>query len=258
MKVEETIAAIEGCETLEELKALLQRTIENFGFAAFEFIDVGQPHLDLPFYSGTAGKPWEQEYVSNNFLQVDPCIAKIRRSNLPFSWGSVRRAAPHAGRKSGSVKIFEAATDHGFTEGLVVPCHFTDGLGRRYSSAITYFWKDPAQRFRFLLSQKKHDLHLTTIYWIQRTADLIAEDFRNSAPTLRTDANVNGGITLTDREREVLAWAARGKTMSETADILALSNDTVEGYVRSGLRKLSAVNKTQAVARAIYYGLIDV
>lgn len=258
MDLEETIAAIEGSRSLDELRAVLQRTAENYGFAAFDFIDVGQPHLDLPFHSGTSGKRWEQEYISNKFLHVDPCITKTRRTNVPFIWGSIRLEEHHVGRKPGALRTFEAAWDHGFTEGLVVPCHYSDEIGRRYSSSVTFFWKDPVQKFRLLLNQKKHELHILTIYWVQRAVDLIATEHRRTGPIHRTDANLNGGISLTDREREMLGWAARGKTTSETAEILKISDETVEGHIRNAMKKLSAANKTQAVVKAIYLGLVDV
>jgi FixJ family two-component response regulator len=33
-------------------------------------------------------------------------------------------------------------------------------------------------------------------------------------------------VSLTNRERDVLSWAARGKTVEETSDILSISVDT--------------------------------
>jgi DNA-binding CsgD family transcriptional regulator len=56
----------------------------------------------------------------------------------------------------------------------------------------------------------------------------------------------------------MLGWAARGKTTSETAEILKISDETVEGHIRKAMKKLSAANKTQAVVKAIYLGLVDV
>ena len=52
-------------------------------------------------------------------------------------------------------------------------------------------------------------------------------------------------------------WAGRVKTTSTTADILKISEETVETHVRNAIRKLGATNKTHAVAKAIYLGLID-
>ncbi len=58
-------------------------------------------------------------------------------------------------------------------------------------------------------------------------------------------------IQLSQRERECLEWCAEGKTAEETAIITKLSVHTVESYVRSAMRKLGAVNRMQAVAKAI-------
>jgi DNA-binding CsgD family transcriptional regulator len=62
---------------------------------------------------------------------------------------------------------------------------------------------------------------------------------------------------LTDRERDVLSWSARGKTMSEVSEILGVSEDTIETHIRHVLSKLDAANKTHAVAKAIYLDMID-
>jgi LuxR family transcriptional regulator, quorum-sensing system regulator BjaR1 len=53
---------------------------------------------------------------------------------------------------------------------------------------------------------------------------------------------------LTAREREVLAWAAEGKTAWEISCILNLSQTTVEGHVYQACKKLGATNRMQAIA----------
>jgi LuxR family quorum sensing-dependent transcriptional regulator len=61
---------------------------------------------------------------------------------------------------------------------------------------------------------------------------------------------------LTPRERECLRWASEGKTSREIGQILALSNHTIDGYLRAAMEKLDAVTRTQAVATASKLGLI--
>ncbi len=70
-------------------------------------------------------------------------------------------------------------------------------------------------------------------------------------------AEQNDAIALTNRERDVMSWAARGKTLQDTADILKLSTETVETHIKNALRKLDATNKTHGVAKCIALGLID-
>ena len=59
---------------------------------------------------------------------------------------------------------------------------------------------------------------------------------------------------LTDRERQVLGWAALGKTAAETAMILGISKRTTDSYIYSAARKLDTVNGTQTVVEAIRRG----
>ncbi len=61
---------------------------------------------------------------------------------------------------------------------------------------------------------------------------------------------------LTAREREVLTWAANGKSAWETGEILCIAKRTVDEHMQTATRKLGAVNKTQAVALALTRNLI--
>lgn len=61
---------------------------------------------------------------------------------------------------------------------------------------------------------------------------------------------------LTPREREVLLWAARGKSAWETAQLLGLSEKTIKFYLRNASSRLNTKNKTHAVATSLILGLI--
>jgi DNA-binding CsgD family transcriptional regulator len=61
---------------------------------------------------------------------------------------------------------------------------------------------------------------------------------------------------LSARERAILYWTAAGKTSSETAAILGISGRTVAFHIAKILFKLDAVNKTQAVAKAVMLDLL--
>jgi DNA-binding NarL/FixJ family response regulator len=56
---------------------------------------------------------------------------------------------------------------------------------------------------------------------------------------------------LTEREREVLTWVGRGKTSSEIATILGLSERTVNFHCEQAMRRLNVINRAQAVAKAV-------
>ena len=64
------------------------------------------------------------------------------------------------------------------------------------------------------------------------------------------------GIELTAREREVLAWVARGKTNPEIARLLWLAPSTVGKHLENVYAKLGVKTRTAAAAR--FLGSIDV
>lgn len=258
MGIDEAIASVETCRNVDDLKKALQTIIEGYGFASFNFLDAGRPHLDEPFYFGTSGQAWEDEYRTNKLVHYDPCVAKARRSNVPFSWGAVSIADQPGPRKSGARRTMDAARDHGFTEGYVIPYHFVDDLGRMHSSSSVFFWQSRTQQFQFLLSSKRHEIHLIMLYWVQKAIDIVGEQYRDQAQFIEGKFSAGDKAPLTDRERDVLSWAARGKTVAETSDILRISDQTVESHVRNAMQRLGASNKTHAVTKALYLGLIDV
>jgi DNA-binding NarL/FixJ family response regulator len=61
---------------------------------------------------------------------------------------------------------------------------------------------------------------------------------------------------LTDREREVLPFVAKGLTNKDIARILKFTEFTAKAHVRSLLSKLGAADRTELVAIAMQRGLI--
>jgi DNA-binding CsgD family transcriptional regulator len=57
-------------------------------------------------------------------------------------------------------------------------------------------------------------------------------------------------VELTEREWEILAWVARGKTNKEIAWILLIAPDTTRKHLENVFRKLGVHTRTGAVARA--------
>jgi DNA-binding CsgD family transcriptional regulator len=88
-----------------------------------------------------------------------------------------------------------------------------------------------------------------------RDLDLL-ETLRPHLLQLATNATVRwptAAAKLSPREREVLAWVARGKTNHQIADVLYLTPGTVRKHLDNIYAKLDVPNRTAAVSRA--YGL---
>ncbi len=77
---------------------------------------------------------------------------------------------------------------------------------------------------------------------------------------LKIVARHQGGETqtlLSDRELEVLTCLADGQTTIQIANRLFISENTVKTHIRHILEKLEASNRTEAVSKAIQFGLIQ-
>ena len=60
---------------------------------------------------------------------------------------------------------------------------------------------------------------------------------------------------LTRRERQTLAWLARGVSNKEIARAMCLAESTVKVHVQSCLRKLGLSSRVQAAIYAVEHGL---
>ena len=70
-------------------------------------------------------------------------------------------------------------------------------------------------------------------------------------------SNADIAADLSTREREVLGLLAHGATNTEIAETLHLAEGTVRNYVSGILAKLHVTDRSQAVAMAWRYGLVD-
>lgn len=64
-------------------------------------------------------------------------------------------------------------------------------------------------------------------------------------------------IRLSDREVEVLTWAARGKTSADIALILGVSKRTVDFHIDNARAKLGVATRIEAAVKAAVGRLIE-
>lgn len=83
-------------------------------------------------------------------------------------------------------------------------------------------------------------------------ADL--DEFLAAGPGITRRARVSD--SLTQREREVLALLAEGRTTDEVAEALYVSPHTVRSRIKSALGKLGARTREHAIAIAIREGAV--
>jgi LuxR family transcriptional regulator len=62
---------------------------------------------------------------------------------------------------------------------------------------------------------------------------------------------------LTQRQAEVLRWTADGKTSDEIAQILSITERTVNFHIANAIAKLRVNNRNSAIARSSRLGLLN-
>ena len=76
--------------------------------------------------------------------------------------------------------------------------------------------------------------------------------------TAASDRNAEKSeLRLTDRELQVLTWVARGKSSSDIATILGISERTVNFHLDNAMRKAGVATRVQAAVKCALLGLIE-
>ncbi|EPX78417.1 autoinducer binding domain-containing protein [Salipiger mucosus] len=177
---------------------------------------------------------WQTLYVDQGFQNRDPALLAASRSIAPVDWQRLR------GEQSFK-SIFRAAHDFGISEqGMTIPVRGPYGDMGMFSVTRDC----PDEEWRLLKRKVLGEL---------QTAAVHLHDHVISSQAL---TRVLHHPALSKREIEILQWIAAGKTQQDVADILTISNRTVEVHLRSGRSKLGALTTSQAVGRAIGLGLI--
>ena len=164
---------------------------------------------------------------------MDPVARTWFRTTSPFLWSEApydRAYDRHAQR------VMDEASEFGLRDGYCIPIATIDGLTGCVSAG--------GDRIE-LPDNSRVLIHMAGIYAHGRLRHL-------------NEMNKPSFSNLTDREKEVLRWAAHGKTNQDIADILGITERTVLDHFQKIGRKLQTVNRTHTVAQACLYNLISI
>lgn len=251
-QLETALQAIYGCKHDEDLKNVMQALARQLGYSGFAYRSVR--HLPLvnkssQYLLSTLRPDFGQTYRSENFISYDPAVLRAATTNAPFIWTDCpefQNTGRHRrGPKSKARKVIETANDFGFTQGYVVPVHSVDAQGELASAALSLFWQDSLERFNPREAMPVW-LRLVVLCFHEKVMELRGISPEKSPPR----------PSLTDRERDCLSWASCGKTTSETAMILQVSERTVEFHIQNAMKKLGVHTKVHAIAVAIHRGIL--
>ncbi|MEP2628238.1 MAG: LuxR family transcriptional regulator [Hyphomicrobiales bacterium] len=204
--------------------------IEHFTYFCAERTDRGEAEIVI---RTSYQDSWFERYNQRAYHRIDPVVQNGLRNFLPVDWLAIEK------REKRIRNFFGEASEHGIRDnGITIPIRDERNITALFSINME------AREKSWNLFKKEF---LSDIIYL---AFLFHQQVRRG----QTSDCAVSPLKLSNRETEVLQWAAAGKTAWETAQILQLSQDTVAFYLKNAIAKLGVSNKTQAVAVALANG----
>ena len=227
----QTFQLTKGDQTLFHATSILAGEL-GFECCAFSI------HAPLPASEPTTAvvtnypKTWQLTYQQNNYFVIDPTVQHGLRSQKMLVWSDEVFAE--------TPDFWEAAQGAGLRVGLALPARGTHGVIGMLSLARS------AQAISSVeLKDKQFKLA-----WLSQIANLGMSQY--FLPKLMCAAE----IKLTGREISALRWIAEGKTSGDIADILRITERTVNFHINNAVSKLGTTNRTAAAVQAALLGLL--
>lgn len=227
---QEFVDAIQTANDDDSFERVATRVTQRLGFRWFAYLRIVE---DAPKLISSYPKTWTSRYFDLHYEQLDPVVRRARLEHDVFSWGS---GAPKPAGTREQRKFLEEATSFGIESGITVPIR--GGFGR--TAAFTLATDDRAMRPEQLIAKSKDVVQLVGLYF-----------HTHVAARLGAVCDQDAGEGLTQRERQCLAWAARGKTVADTAILVGIAPRTVVFHLENARRKLEATSIAQCVAEAL-------
>jgi len=226
--------------TTDDLHSAISRVTQDMGYEHFIYGVQVNISLTRPYQFILSGYPrdWREHYEKAGYAHIDPtfrhCINEKRV--IPVIWNSKVFSSRPAARLMSEAKDFRLASGASFA------VHGRNGEAAMLSLASSRSSK-----------QARTDI-VGTLGKAQLLACYIHEAIQRLV--LSKDALAIRNVSLSEREKECLRWAAEGKTSWEIGNIARISERTVIFHLQNASRKMGVSNRRHAVARAVSMGLV--
>jgi LuxR family transcriptional activator of conjugal transfer of Ti plasmids len=232
---QEFVDAVQTADDVASSERVASRLMQHLGFRWFAYlrVDGGQSVLISSY-----PKNWTARYVDLHYQSVDPVIGRARVQSDLFCWSGDRGTR----RTREQRRFFDEAKTFGIRSGITVPIR--GGFGQM--AAFTLATDESALLTERLADEYRHLLLPIGLYFHMHATAKLEPVAAFSAPH----------ATLSQRERQCLAWSARGKTADDIAVLVGISKRTVIFHLENARIKLGAASLTQCVAEAIRRGLL--
>jgi LuxR family quorum sensing-dependent transcriptional regulator len=229
----DSIQALERAPSILKVKEAFRQTADRHGFSAYlcSAPPSGRDQQADPILFEEWPSDWRRTYFGRRLYVHDPMLKELFRTADPFLWSETMERRDFA--KAERAVMWEAAQAK-MTEGYVVPIYGVGGAVH----VLTMTGEKPRVDI-----VARAELHLIAIYAYAR------------AKQLRRRSGGNP-VSLRPREREVLRWAAAGKSDWEIGEIIGVSESAAHKHIESAKRKWRVSTRVQAIVEAIRQGEI--
>lgn len=216
------------------LKKAFAKRVHAFGFDHYLCLQLKGPGgaLAPDELFGDWNRLWSERYLKKGYYRTDAVLRTMLSRDRPFAWTDLPKRRPLSAQEQ---HVMNEAREYGGLDGFVTPIRNLDGS----FGNVTLF-----ARKCDLSKDTRSALHFMSLH------------FGGAARRLRSGGSI-GTITLPKRERDIVAYLARGFTQSQIADKLKLSDRTVETYVRRARVRFGVATTAQLCVEAVRQGAIQ-
>lgn len=238
ISLEDFIESTNSAEDPESVFLLFEKALSELGYDRICYsLITDHPSLGLSAGHGVMrnySEDWMKHYTNSKYDKIDPVPKYCFSTNKPFSWNYLTDAIELSGEEK---KVMNEACEAKLYDGIAIPMYGINGeiagVGAASSAGGVQIDKNLLCKIRAFAFQ----FHI---------AYTEKEAIQNEVKD----------VALTTREKEILLWAAEGKSDPVIADIVGISYATVRYHMNNIFKKLGANERTFAVVKAIRYGLI--
>ncbi len=236
--LEQYIELINSATSPEEAFSRFCSILKGHGYDRIAYsLVTDHPSLGLPRQHGLATsypEDWMKYYKQQNYMEIDPVTRRCLTSRKPFFWTDVTNAPDIA---PPSFQLMKEADEAGVSDGIGISLrgHSGELVGVGLARNATKCPRE-TKDYEFLAAA-----YLLSIYFHETFRDMLSKPLR---------------VELTTRQREVLCWAAEGKTNEEIAMILNISGNTVRFLWKQIFKALEANSRAYAITKAMRLHLI--
>lgn len=234
MRIADYIEASNAAETPEEAFNVFLQALATLGFDRVMYSALANSReANAPAILANYPDDWIDHYVRQGYVQSDPVRRTCIVARRPFAWSEIA-TSPHFTAKH--LRIFPEAEAAGLHDGVAVPLHGPCGEVMGVGLASSVGGVEPLRHL--------HKINVTALQFHIVTMALQPQPLQPEV------------VHLTRREREVLQWCIAGKSNSVIADILNVSEKTIEFHLSNCFGKLGVSSRVAAVVKALNLGLI--